>query len=136
MNGKTYPEIGALIVRVVLGLVFINHGLDKFQGLEGTAGFFTKLGIPGWMAYLVAGIELFGGILVLIGLGTRVVPILFTGIMVVAITIMPSERGFFTGNELHIGLIAMSALLVLNGSSLLSLDNKLQIGQKRTERVL
>lgn len=41
MSKKTMQEVGALLVRVILGLVFINHGLDKFQALEGTAGFFT-----------------------------------------------------------------------------------------------
>ncbi|QRG68669.1 DoxX family protein [Brevibacillus choshinensis] len=134
MNTKTMQEVGALLVRVILGIVFINHGLDKFQALEGTAGFFSSLGIPGWMANVVASIELFGGILVLIGLGTRIVPLLFAWIMIVVMFVMPSERGFFTGNELHLSLLAMSVYLVLAGSPLLSVDKLLPIGQKKAEK--
>lgn len=133
MSKKTMQEVGALLVRVILGLVFINHGLDKFQALEGTAGFFSSLGIPGWMANVVATIELFGGILVLIGLGTRIVPLLFAWIMIVVMVAMPSDRGFFTGNELHFALLAMSLYLVLAGSPLLAVDKLLPFGQKRLE---
>ncbi|MED4584577.1 DoxX family protein [Brevibacillus choshinensis] len=134
MNKKTMQEVGALLVRVILGLVFINHGLDKFQALEGTAGFFSSLGIPGWMANVVASIELFGGILVLIGFGTRIVPLLFAWIMIVVMVVMPTDKGFFTGNELHISLLAMSLYLVLAGSPLLAVDKLLPIGQKKAEK--
>lgn len=64
-----------VFLRVILGLTFFIHGVSKFQGgLGNTAGFFDSLGIPGFMAYIVAGIELIGGLAVILGLGTRIVP--------------------------------------------------------------
>lgn len=126
MQMKKYPEVAALIVRMVLGFIFFMHGMMKFQGgLAGTAGFFEKLGIPGFMAYAVASIELFGGILLILGLGSRLIPVLFAGIMIVAMMKVPSDKGFFASNELHLTLLTMSAYIALNGSPLLSLDNLL-----------
>ncbi|HZG15713.1 MAG TPA: DoxX family protein [Candidatus Bathyarchaeia archaeon] len=124
---KKYPEIGTLIVRVVVGLVFFMHGLSKFQGgLAGTAGFFEKMGIPGFMAYVVASIELIGGLLVIIGIGSQIIPVLFAAIMLVVMFIMPpGERGFFSSHELHICLLAMSVYLTLSGSKLFALEQKL-----------
>ena len=59
-------EIGAVILRLVLGFTFFMHGYDKFQGgIDNTAGFFSSLGLPGFMAYIVGGIEVVGGIAVI-----------------------------------------------------------------------
>ncbi len=67
-------EIGSLIIRLVLGFTFLVHGFQKWQGgIENTVGFFDSLGIPGFMAYIVATIELVGGILIILGLATRVI---------------------------------------------------------------
>ena len=41
-------EIGALVLRVVLGITFFIHGLAKFQGgIENTVGWFASIGLPG-----------------------------------------------------------------------------------------
>ena len=58
---------------VVLGITFFIHGLAKFQGgIENTVGWFASIGL-GALAYAVASIELVGGILLIIGLGSRIV---------------------------------------------------------------
>ncbi len=70
-------EIGKVILRAILGLTFFIHGFSKFQGgIANTAGFFDSIGVPGFMAYVVAVIELVGGIILILGLGTRVVSML------------------------------------------------------------
>ena len=46
----------------------------KFSaGISGTVGWFASMGLPGFLAYVVAIIELVGGIAMILGVGTRIV---------------------------------------------------------------
>ena len=46
----TKNEVGSVILRIVLGITFFIHGLDKFQaGIGNIAGYFDSLGIPGFL---------------------------------------------------------------------------------------
>jgi putative oxidoreductase len=124
---KNYQELGALLLRVILGITFFLHGLSKFQGgIENTVGFFDSMGIPGFIAYFVATIELVGGIALIAGLGTRIVSFLFVVIMAGALLIVNLSNGFLGGYELDLVLMIIALYFVLNGSSWMSLDSKLQ----------
>ena len=117
-------DVGTVILRLVLGLTFFIHGLSKFQGgLGNTAGFFESLGIPGFLAYAVAVIELIGGILLILGIGTRIISVLFAVIMLGAIFTVKLSAGFLgngqmAGYELELALLAMSIFLVANSTFL------------------
>ncbi|USK33178.1 DoxX family protein [Bacillus sp. F19] len=116
-------ELGGLIVRIALGFIFFVHGLTKFQGgVENTAGFFDSIGVSGFLAYPVAIIEAAGGILLMLGLGTRIISALFGLIMLGAIFTAKLGSGFIGGYELDVALLAMSICLVLSGSKFLSLE--------------
>lgn len=124
-------EIGTTILRVFLGITFLVHGVSKFQGgIENTVGFFESLGLPGFAAYLVAVIELVGGIAMILGVGTRVVSILFAAVLAVA-TIKVKLAGGFLGNglmagyELDLALMVIAIYLALTNKSLFALDNVL-----------
>lgn len=102
-------NIGLLIARIVLGVTFFLHGLAKFQGgIGGTAEFFGSIGLPGALAYIVAIIELVGGILMILGLFTKVISLLFIVVMLGAIGTVKLEAGFLDGFELELALIALS----------------------------
>jgi len=119
-------EIGAVILRLVLGFTFFMHGFDKFQGgIENTAGFFSSIGLPGFMAYIVGGIEVVGGIAVIVGLGTRIISALFAVIMLGAILMVKIGNGFLGGYELDIVLMAVAIYLFFKGNTILSIDSKL-----------
>ena len=124
-------EIGVLILRVFLGLSFFIHGLSKFQnGIDNTAGWFESIGIPGFMGYVVAIIELIGGVLLIIGLGTRYIAALFVFIMIGAIVKVKIAAGFMgngqgAGYELDLAFAVMAIFLFLNSNATLSLDSKL-----------
>ena len=124
-------DAGSVVLRVILGLTFIIHGLSKFQGgLGNTAGFFESLGIPGFSAYVVAVIELIGGILLILGIGTRVVSVLFAAIMLGAIFTAKLSAGFLgdgqmAGYELELALLAMAIFLAMANSTAFSLGNKI-----------
>ena len=75
---KNKFEVSTLILRVVLGISFFIHGLSKFQGgIENIVGWFDSIGLPGGLAYVVAVIELVGGVALVLGLGSRVVGNIF-----------------------------------------------------------
>ncbi|MFT9846706.1 DoxX family protein [Aneurinibacillus sp. REN35] len=122
-------EIGAFILRLVLGLTLFIHGIAKFQtGLGNTAQFFESLGIPSFLGYIVAIIELVGGFAMLLGLGTRIVSTLFAFVMLGAIFTVKLAAGFMgngqmAGYEFDLALLAMSVSLSLTGSQLYALDS-------------
>jgi putative oxidoreductase len=124
-------QIGALLLRIVLGLTFFIHGFVKFQGgIENTAGFFETLGLPGFAAYVVALIELIGGIAMILGFGTRVTAVLFAIIMIGAIAKVKLAGGFLgngqgAGYELDFALLVMSVYFILDKPASFSLDSKL-----------
>ena len=55
-------NITAWVLQGLLALAFIASGIKKFTDLPGTVGMFSSLGLPGILAYLVAGGEVLGGI--------------------------------------------------------------------------
>lgn len=124
-------EIGALILRVTLGILFFIHGLVKFQGgIENTVGWFESINIPGFMAYVVALIELVGGIALIIGFATRLVSILLALLMVGAIITAKLPVGLLgngqmAGYELDLAFLAIAVYLAINGSKLLSISRLL-----------
>ena len=73
LNQEKLSSLGLLILRAALGIVFMAHGHLKIFvfTLSGAADNFASFGIPGWTAYPVAFIELIGGALLVLGLGTR-----------------------------------------------------------------
>jgi putative oxidoreductase len=82
-----FEGVPILLVRIVLGVMFIQSGHGKlFGGHEKVTGFFTDLGIPlpGLNAWVVAGVEFFGGICLVAGLGTRVFALMLSFTMLIA----------------------------------------------------
>ena len=79
--------VGPLALRLSLGAVFLGTGWGKLHNLAQVTSFFTELGIPfpGANATMVAGIELVGGALILLGLLTRFAALPMMAIMTVAI---------------------------------------------------
>ncbi|WP_316572612.1 DoxX family protein [Neobacillus sp. YIM B06451] len=124
-------EIGTFLLRVMLGLVFLANGVAKFQGgIENTAGWFDSIGIPGFMAYPVAIIELVGGIAIILGLGTRIVSLLFGLIMIGAIFTVKLPDGFLNGYVFDLVLLVLAVHMILNGSKLFSLGQLLFKGRE------
>lgn len=75
-----------LLVRLYWGWQFMQTGWGKLQHLDRVIGFFHSLGIPfpGIQAPLVAGMEFFGGLLLILGLGSRIVGLILAFDMLVA----------------------------------------------------
>ncbi len=130
-------ELSFFIIRLVLGLTFFAHGLIKFQdGIHNTENFFNSLGIFDWLAYPVAILELVGGILVILGLGTRIISTLFSLLMAGAIITVKFDQGFIGGYEFDLLLLAVSLFFVVNNSQSISLDKLLSNRNNKQQHTL
>lgn len=113
---KANSDIGLFMSRVLLGIIFVAHGILKLQtGVATTAGFFASIGIPASMffAWVVTIIELIGGVMLILGVGIRLVTSLLIIMMVVSIVkakwsmgliIPPVKQG--VGAELELAILA------------------------------
>ncbi|RME52336.1 DoxX family protein, partial [Candidatus Woesearchaeota archaeon] len=69
----------------VVGLVFLLAGLGKVMNMQGASSAFMKMGFPGFFGPLVGWIELIGGVLLIIGLFSRVASFVLALVMLVAL---------------------------------------------------
>jgi len=123
---------GEPLVRVTAGALLLPHGAQKLFGLFGGYGvdatgqfFAAKLGLPASFALLAGLIEFFGGLALVVGLGTRVVAALIAGMMAVAIVTVHLHNGLFWTSggieyPLMWGIVALS--FVIRGGGRFSLD--------------
>jgi putative oxidoreductase len=136
--GNLYASLDRYMLpflRIVLGIILIPHGCQKFFGWFGGAGFvrFTQIfeGIgykPGelWVA-LVAGTELIGGLLLVFGLFTRFAALAVVIFMINAIWVT-SAKGFFWsagGMEYSILIGAVALVFLIKGGGACSIDAKM-----------
>lgn len=106
---STQNDLAITIARVTLGVVFFAHGAQKMlgwfggYGFSGTMGFFTQqMGIPTVFAFLAIAAEFFGGLGLIVGLLGRIAAFGILSTMVVAITMVHAQNGFFmnwAGNQ-------------------------------------
>jgi len=78
---------GPLVMRLVVGYVFVLTGWGKLNNLPQMIQNFTEWGIPfpNILTPFVSGVEFFGGILLMLGLFTRIPAAMLAGVMLVAI---------------------------------------------------
>jgi len=120
-----------LAVRLYWGWQFAQTGWGKLHSIEKITGFFTTLSIPfpAFNAHFVAGLEFLGGILLVLGLGTRFVGLLLAANMLVAywtadheaLTSIFSDPGKFYVADPYTFLFA-SLMVLIFGAGLFSLD--------------
>ena len=133
----TSPTWITLPIRIALGIVFAAHGAQKVfgwwagPGLEKFGTFPAPYGWmrPGWLwMWAAAFAELLGGVLILLGLLTRVGALLIFIVMLVAILGVHWAGGFFLQNqgyEYALSLLFMAISLLIAGGGRLSLDEGL-----------
>ncbi|TMR93733.1 DoxX family protein [Nonomuraea basaltis] len=121
-------DVAALITRVAAGVIFLAHGLQKWQGGFGaTAQGFREMGIP--MPELAAGyatvVEIVGGILLIVGLLVRPVGLLLLINMLGAIAFVHAPNGILAQNngwELPGALGSLALLFLALGGGRIGLD--------------
>jgi putative oxidoreductase len=140
---RDWSGYGQLILRVVLGFGFLYHGWPKLfssAGHEGFAGMLTMIGIPapGLMAWVVALVEVVGGLALIAGAFTAIVGALLAIEMLVALFAVHLTHGFnfinivgmtdagpqfgMPGYEVNLLYIAGLLALILGGPGAYSVD--------------
>jgi len=99
IDNRTAPY-AATALRVALGILFLAHAGLKFFVFtpEGTAQFFTSLGLPGPLAYLVILVETLGGFALIAGVYSRLVALALVPVLLGAIVTVHGPAGFFFTN--------------------------------------
>ena len=127
---------GLLIIRLALGAVFLMHGAQKLFEftIPGTVESFGAMcaPLPEITAPLVAVLEFAGGILLILGLLTRLVALLLAVDMVVALVLVHAAAGFWVaeGGYEFVAVLGAAALgIALTGAGSLSLDRPLLRGR-------
>jgi putative oxidoreductase len=129
-------NFGLLIIRLVIGILFMGHGAQKLfgwfggYGLKGTGGWLESIGMkPGVTMALLAGLaELFGGILFALGLLTPLAGIMIAATMLMAIVKVHGPNGLWAtsnGYEYNLVLIAIAIGIALVGPGQYALDTLL-----------
>jgi putative oxidoreductase len=135
----TASSAGLLILRLFVGLGFVAHGYQKFfvYGVSGFAGLLEKLGAPApyASAWLSAGTELVGGLLIALGLFTRLAAVPLAINMLVASFL--AHAGYFItntppGREYALNLAATFVALALTGAGQFSIDHRLARRQENS----
>lgn len=119
-------EFGLFLLRVVLGVTFCLHGVDKFQkGIPAIIERFSGIGLPypQYLTIAVIALEILGGAALVIGLSTRFISFLFICLMIGAIVTVKYPLGFLHGYEIDVVLMAMAATLLFTGSRFIAVDN-------------
>jgi putative oxidoreductase len=123
---------GLLVLRVFLGLIFAYHGYGKLfggaPGMDAFTGMVAGLGFPvaGLFAYIVALTEFFGGIALILGIGTKFVsPVL---VITMLVAIFKVKGGISPKSELDVALLGMAIAVGFTGPGKYSLASKLGMG--------
>ncbi|MHA6793454.1 DoxX family protein [Pseudonocardia bannensis] len=125
-------DVALLVARIVLGVILIAHGAQKFFtfGIGGTAAAFEGMGIPlpAVSAAVAATVELVGGALLILGVATAVVGLLVVLEMLGAALLVHVGNGIFIANggwELTGAIGAAALTLAAVGPGRFSVDHAL-----------
>lgn len=135
MRKPMNPALGQMILRIVLGVIFVAHGAAKMFGDGGpgaAAGFLGSLGVPvpilaSWVVTLL---EFVGGMFLIVGVFVLPAAILLAIHMLLGIILVHAQSGFFVigpgagGVEFNLLLIAGLLSMLLGGPGLAAVDNR------------
>lgn len=139
---KPLEPYALTILRVMLGITFLWHGLAKLSGPDGFIGWVGSMGVPapmilGWFVILL---EAVGGLMMILGVGVRPVGLLLAVLMLTTTLLVKSSIGFIAeqgaGAELDLMLLVSALTVAILGPGRLAVENlifqRAQTGERRT----
>lgn len=120
-----FASFGPVIIRVVLGGLFVLHGIDKFQGgLSGVEEFFASNGIPaaGLASTVTPFLEVIAGVALIVGLGTRIAAAALALLLAGAIFWVKADGGILGSAETDLAYMAGLISLIVLGPGRFSVD--------------
>lgn len=135
MNRPAVRDFALLVLRLVLGAVFVAHGYNHWfeMGMAETGRQFAALGVPQpqLSAYLTGTVELIGGAFLAVGLLTTITASLIALLVLAAGYFVHLDNGFFIeagGVEYTLVLAAALFIITVFGTGRVSLDGVLTRG--------
>jgi putative oxidoreductase len=130
--------IALLLLRVGLGIVFVFHGYPKlFTHTHDMMAAFQRMGFPAYFVYIAGVIEFFGGIVLILGLFTRIAALLLACEMAIAILKVHLPQGPITEVKIYefpmVLALACFALATI-GAGMISLDHAIYRGAGKPPR--
>ena len=128
-DSEQAKNLGLLFLRIGIGLIFMRHGIQKlFGGLETWQWLGSQMGNFGihfahtFWGFAAGCTESFGGLCLILGLGTRIAASFMSFIMFVALT-MHLTKGDAWGTLAHpLSLLVVFVALFIMGAGAYSLD--------------
>jgi len=108
-------------LRIVTGFLFLWHGMQKLFGFPGE----MPPGVPAFITWVAGPLELFGGILILIGLFTRPTAFVLSGLMACAYWMAHGTKALLpvvNGGELAVLYCFLFLFISARGSGIWSVD--------------
>lgn len=120
-------------LRLTIGVIFIVHGYSKFDN-EGFVGWISSIGIPGELAIIIALAEVIPGILLIIGVLSRISASIISIIMIGAIFHVKGAESLTgdKGVEFDLILLAVALVIIVAGPGKISISQ----GIKKIPRCL
>jgi putative oxidoreductase len=117
-------DIAHMGLRASIGIIFIVHGFGKF-GNPGFGGWISSMGIPAEMQIPIALAEFVPGILLLIGVLTRLSGLLLAIVMLGAIFLVKGASNLTGdgGYEFDLILLATSLVIIASGPGRISISH-------------
>jgi len=126
---SAYNDILLLVARILIAALFLVAAYNKFKGLGGTTGYFTKLGLPepSITAPAIAAFEVLVGLLLIIGYQVRLIALVIAVFVVAAALI--AHTNFADGNQLNhflknLAIAGGCLALFVGGAGAYSIDAK------------
>lgn len=124
-------DIGKLVLRLLVGVMIMFHGLDKLiDGIAGVKSLVAKAGLPEFLAYGVYVGEIVVPIFIILGLYARIASVVLAFNMAVAIFLAYGSSMFTLGKhgapaaELPLLYLVLSIVIFLLGSGKYAVNNK------------
>nr|WP_024965844.1 DoxX family protein [Pantoea sp. IMH] len=132
---KKFEDVGFLIARILMPVLFIVAGWGKITGYAGTQQYMESMGVPGFFLPLTILLEFGGGLAILFGFLTR-----FTAIVTVIFTLLTAflfhSDASVAGNSINfmknMSIAGGYLLLFITGPGALSIDHLLRKKTKLT----
>ena len=124
-----FSDLAIVILRLILGIILLVHGVQKIRGWEGTLKGFGKMGFkPGvlWLGIATV-IEVGGGLLLILGLFTQIIALLVALQFVIITLKLKWRQGLVGGYEFDLLILGAALLLATIGGGAYDLDSFLGI---------
>lgn len=138
---RTAVDVALLLVRVIVGVIFMAHGAQKLFGAFGGPGLTAVVEMMGPIGYAVTIGEFFGGIGLIFGFLSRFSAASLIVIMLGAIALVHGQHGFFLGQdpqaagfEFNLALIGLLLPILIAGPGRFAIGRLFLPRSKRTGR--